>query len=94
MTENSLVNTKKVTRGRPPKGIESPHVWDDKDYKNEYFRSYYQRRKEKSELLVCECGCKIQSHYKYKHLNTKFHKNFMGMLKLCLGVDDETEKKV
>ena len=60
-------------RGRPKKEI---CIWNDEEYKSQYFKNYFQIAKQQSEKVECECGKKYELIYKYKHMHSKYHMHY------------------
>lgn len=64
-------------RGRPNKEV---CIWKDEEYKNNYFKNYFQEAKAKSEKVTCECGLTYTKLYQYKHHQSKCHKHYESLV--------------
>ena len=69
-------------RGRKPKvsseETEEKKVWDDPDYRKNYYHNYYSNKRDKN-YITCECGTKCMETYKYIHEQSKHHQQYLDM---------------
>lgn len=63
--------------GRPKKDM---CLWKDDEYKQNYFKNYFQESKAKLGKVKCECGIEYFKVYQYKHNKTKCHKHWVQMV--------------
>jgi len=64
-------------RGRPNKDI---CLWKDEEYKNNYFKKYFQDAKTKLGKITCDCGVEYYKVYEYKHNKTKCHQHYVKLV--------------
>jgi hypothetical protein len=60
-------------RGRPNKEV---CLWNDSEYKANYFKKYFEEARLNTVMVECECGKKYSSVYKYKHMHSKWHTRY------------------
>lgn len=54
--------------------MEQTNKWEDKEYRNNYFRKYYLEKT--SVKINCECGGIHTINQKIRHQQTRKHKNY------------------
>ncbi len=90
MSENNLVLHNEILemvksqmkkRGRKPKGENDKKVWDDVQYKRDYFNDYYKNvlKNKPIEMVECECGKPYNRLHKSQHTHGKHHTLYMDI---------------
>ncbi len=79
-----LVQQNMKKRGRKPKGPDDTKVWDDHQYRKDYFNDYYKNvvKNKPIQIIQCECGKEYQKIHKSQHNHSKHHKMYMEFQKL------------
>ena len=79
-----LVLKQMKKRGRKPAIGETEHnVWDDPQYKKDYFNDYYKNVIKNKPIVIiqCECGKEYQKIHKSQHNHSKHHKMYIELKK-------------
>lgn len=69
-----------LKRGRKPRiGQVDYNVWDDPQYRKDYYNEYYRNKRASmpKESVICECGKEYKKHRLSSHKTTKHHILYM-----------------
>ncbi len=70
-------------RGRKPKSgvVVENNVWDDVQYRRDYFNDYYKNvlKNKPIEMVECECGRAYNKLHKSQHNHSKHHILYMDI---------------
>ena len=76
----NLVEANMKKRGRKPRiGQTDYNVWDDPQYRKDYYNEYYKNKVASlpKESVICECGREYKKHRLSSHKTTKHHILYM-----------------
>ena len=85
-------------RGRKPKSgvVVENNVWDDVQYRRDYFNDYYKNvlKNKPIEMVECECGRAYNKLHKSQHNHSKHHILYMDIKGKILVEKNPVEKNV
>ncbi len=79
VTQEDILNSMPKRRGRKPKTqTDETKVWDNSDYRKQYYHKYYMTKRNKT-YVTCECGTQCMETLKHIHEQSKHHQMYLEM---------------